>query len=156
DARQIREKALGNLAWAYYKMGDFDKSLALYLEAIEGARDLGVVIDQIRWLNNLGLVYYQINQLSVAEDYYRKSLALAQKSKNSEQVFDALTALAFVSVQKGQWDEAKQYSEQALRLAQVGNDHPAELYPILVQGEIATGTRDIERAERIFLEVARD
>src|SRR5262249_16901178 len=53
-------------------------------------------------------------------------------------------------------DEAKQYSEQALRLAQVGNDHPAELYPILVQGEIATGTRDIERAERIFLEVARD
>jgi CHAT domain-containing protein len=153
--RYTGEAAQGNLAWAYYKMGDFDRAQALLQEAEKTARDLGVG-DRVLWLNHIGLVYYQWNQLSLAEDYYRKSLALAQVNQNSEQIIDALTSLAFVSVQKGQLAEAKKYSEGAFRSAHAENDRASELYPRLVEGQVAAAQGDYKQAKKIFHEVAND
>jgi CHAT domain-containing protein len=154
EDRQTTQKTLGNLAWAYYKMGDFEKSLALGAEAEKKASELGTVHDQILWLNNLGLVYYQLNQFSVAEGYYRQSLALAQQSRNSAQIIDALNELAFVSVKTGNFTQAQQYSEQAFQLAHARNDRSSELSAILVEGEIAARQGKPEEAEEKFHEVA--
>jgi CHAT domain-containing protein len=109
--------------------------------------------DQISWLNNIGLVYYQMNQLSVAEDYYRKSLILAQKNETPQPIIDALTDLAFVSVQKGQLAEAQKYGEEAFQLAHTAQDR---LYPLLVRGQISAGRGNDKQAEEAFREVARD
>jgi CHAT domain-containing protein/Tfp pilus assembly protein PilF len=156
DARQIEEKVLGNLGWAYYKMGDFEKSLALFEEARQRAVDLGIMIDQIRWLNNLGLVHYQTSELSVAEDYYHQALDLARKSGNKSEIVDALTELAFVSIDREQINAAAEYSNQALVLAHDMADRPAELYPLLAKGRIAAQRRDYALARQLYLEVARD
>ncbi|MFZ0420142.1 MAG: CHAT domain-containing protein [Candidatus Sulfotelmatobacter sp.] len=153
---RLAEAAQGNLGWAYYKMGDFERSLALYKEADKEARNLGVVYDQILWLNNIGLVYYQLNQLSIAEEYYKQSLDLAQKNDTPQLVIDSLTNLAFVSVQNGKLAEAQQYSEQAFQLAHARNDRTSELYPLLVRGQVAAGRGDHKQAEKIFDEVAND
>jgi len=146
--------ALGNLAWAYYKMGDFERALAFYRDAEKVARDIGAVYDQIGWLNNIGLVHYQLNQLSVAEGYYRQSLALAQKNENPEQIIEALTDLAFLCVQKGQLQEAQRYGDEAFKMAHDKNDRASELYPLLVRGQVAAGSGDHKQAERVFTEVA--
>jgi CHAT domain-containing protein len=154
--RHTGQVALGNLAWAYYKMGDFDRSLAFYREAEKAAKDLGAAYDQIGWLNNIGLVYYQQDQLTVAEHYYRQSLALAQQNENSELIIDALTSLAFVSAQTGQLAEAQKYSEEAFQKAHARNDRSSELYPLLVRGQVAAGRGDDKQAEKVFHEVAND
>ncbi len=154
--RRIAEAALGNLAWAYYKMGDFDRALAMYQDAEKTASDLGVVYDQILWLDNIGLVYYQQNQFSVAEGYYQQSLALAQKNQNPAQITDALTELAFVSVQTGQIDKAQEYSKQAFQKAHARNDRQSELPAILVQGQVAARQGNPKEAEEKFHEVAND
>ncbi|MGA9507065.1 MAG: CHAT domain-containing protein [Candidatus Sulfotelmatobacter sp.] len=148
--------AMGNLAWAYYKMGDFDGSLAFYREAEKAAKHQGAVYDQIGWLNNIGLVYYQQNKPTVAEDYYRQSLALAQENQNSELIVDALTSLAFVSAQTGQLAEAQRYSEEAFQKAHARNDRASELYPLLVRGQVEAARGDDERAEEVYREVALD
>jgi tetratricopeptide (TPR) repeat protein len=96
------EKVLGNLGWAYYKMGDFERALTLFEDATSRSRELGAVIDEIEWLNNQGLVYHDLGRLSEAEEYYNQSLGLAAKIKNPEQMSDALTALAFVSAERGE------------------------------------------------------
>jgi CHAT domain-containing protein/Tfp pilus assembly protein PilF len=155
-AKQTEEKALGNLAWAYYKMGDFDKSLSLFLEAADKSQRIGAVIDEAEWLNNSGLVQYQLGQFSIAEDYYQRSLALAQEIQDKEEISDALTALAFVSVRQDKLDPAKKYCVRALESAQAEHDRAAELYPFLVKGQIAAQTGNAKDAEQIFLEVARD
>jgi CHAT domain-containing protein len=154
--RRIGEATLGNLAWDYYKMGDFDRALALYREAETITKDLGVIHDQIIWLHNIGLVCYQLNQFPAAEDFFRQSLALAEETDNSAQIIDALTNLAFVSVQNGKLAEAQQYSEQAFQLAHARNDRTSELYPLLVRGQVAAGRGDHNQAEKIFDEVAAD
>jgi CHAT domain-containing protein len=156
EDRQTAQKASGNLGWAYFKMGDFDRALALGTEAERTARQLGTVHDQILWLNNVGLVYYQLNQFPVAENYYRQSLALAEKSNNSAQVVDALTSLAFVSAENGKLAEAQQYSEQAFQKAHARNDRPSELYPLLARGQVAAARGDHKQAEDVFHEVAND
>jgi CHAT domain-containing protein len=154
--QQIAEIALGNLAWAYFKMGDFDRSLALGKETEQKARELGAVYDQILWLNNIGLVYYQLNQLSTAEGYYKQSLALAQKNETPQLIIDALTSLAFVSVQLGEPTDALQYSEQAFQRAHARNDRPSELYPLLVRGQVAASGGEHKQAEEVFHQVASD
>jgi CHAT domain-containing protein len=156
EYRQIAEGALGNLGWAHYKMGDFNRALTMYQEAEKTARDLHTVYYRIAWLNNIGLVYYQMDQLSTAEEYYRQSLNLAQKNDTPQLVIDSLTNLAFTSVQNGRLIEAQQYSEQAFKLAHDRNDRTSELYPLLVRGQVAAGRGDHNQAEHIFREVADD
>jgi len=156
DARLNEERILGNLGWAYYKMGDFDESLALYQEAEARARGLGGLMDQVRWLTTIGDVYADTNQPSEAEDQYRKALGLAQQIQNSEEIVDAEISLAFVSVQTGKLDLAKQYSEQARGLGRALGDRLDELYPLLAEGEAAALSGNSGEAEHAFLEVVRD
>jgi CHAT domain-containing protein len=156
--RRLASAALGNQAVDYYKMGDFDRALTMYQDAEKTATDLVAVNYRIQWLNNIGLVYDQQNRFPLAEDYYHRSLTLAQANDNSRQVIDALTELAFVSVQQSHLDQAQQYSEQALqKIHEKDNDDRAsELYAILVQGQIAVARGNPKEAEKVFREVASD
>lgn len=150
------EKALGNLAWSYYQMGDLDKAKSLFEEAEKRASDLGVVIDQVRWQDNLGLVYYQLNQPDLAREYYLRSLALAEKIQNNQEIIEASITLAFVSAQTGRLPEADEYSDKGIDLARASGDRGAELYLLLVKGQIAASMQNDSRAEQIFIQVVQD
>ena len=75
----IMEIVEGNLAWAYYKMGDSERSSSLYVEAIQRAKQLGDLFDEVKWLTNIGYVYLDAGKFALAEDYYRQSLDLARR-----------------------------------------------------------------------------
>jgi CHAT domain-containing protein len=148
------EKALGNLGLQYYYMGDYERSLAMSLEATRQAHELDAEYDEVQWLNQTGLVHYQANELSVAEDYYRKSFSLAKKLQNKEEIAGALSTLALVSVKQDHLEEAEQFSQQALESAQ--GDRSSEISPLLVQGLIAARKEENRKAEQVFRTVARD
>src|SRR5581483_2272115 len=84
------EKAVGNLGWAHYKMGDFELSSEYFAKAAQMAHDLGVVKDETIWLNNSGLVYFRTGELELARKYYLQSFDLARKTQNSERILDSL------------------------------------------------------------------
>lgn len=148
------EKALGNLGLEYYYMGDFERSLAMSMEATRQAHELDAEYDEVQWLNQTGLLYYQANELSLAEDYYRKSLSLARKIQNKEEIVGALSTLALVSVRQGHLDDAEQFSQQAIEAAQ--GEHSSEISPLLVQGLVAAGRGQSQQAEQAFRAVAHN
>ncbi|HWF91496.1 MAG TPA: CHAT domain-containing tetratricopeptide repeat protein [Terriglobales bacterium] len=154
--RLDEEKSLGNLAYAYYKMGDLDRSLALYQEAEKSANDLKIPIDQVRWQNNLGAVYYELGQYDLAREYYLRALSLAETIHNTEEINDALTTLAFLSVQTGKLNDAAKYSTQAIELCKSSGDRRSELYALLASGQMAASMQENPRAEQIFGEVIQD
>ncbi len=156
DARLIMEIVEGNLAWAYYKMGDSERSSELYVEAIQRAKELGDLFDEVKWLTNIGYVYLDTNKFALAEDYYRQSLDLARKIDSKEDILNALVALAFVTVQTGQLNLASQYSDQAIALARADGNRVDELYPMLAKGQVAVRTGDFNQAEQIFREISSD
>jgi CHAT domain-containing protein/Tfp pilus assembly protein PilF len=156
DARQIMEKASGNRAWAYYKMGDFERALSLVTDAEKSAEQLGFVIDEIEWLNNHGLIYFQLNQFPQAEEYFRKSLALVQTTQNRTQIVDALNSLSYVLVETGKLEEAGKLNDRAVSLTREANDRMSELPTLLVRGKIAARSGDLAGADKMLAEVASD
>ncbi len=158
NAALTEEKALANLGWAYYKLGDFDKSEELFVEAGRRAKDMGAVrMIQDGMAKHPGvLVYYQKNQLSEAENNYQQSLQLAQQIQDPIEIAGAMSTLAFVSALKGQTAAANQYCEQALKLTRDSGDRPAELFVLLIKGQIDAKTGDAAQAEQLFRQVAED
>jgi CHAT domain-containing protein/Flp pilus assembly protein TadD len=155
-AGAIAEKALGNLGWAYYYLGDFEKSLEKSLEAEKIATQAGDVIDQLIWITAAGNVYASRGDLAGATRSYRQALDLAIKTGGKEAIYDACRALALVSVDSGALDEARKYSDEALDIAYTDKNRLEELYPLLVNGLIAARLHDGAEADRIFREVEND
>jgi CHAT domain-containing protein/Flp pilus assembly protein TadD len=150
------QAAVGNLGWAYYNLGDFEKSLELSLEAERRASQAGNAIDELYWTTNAGYVYADRGELVRARESYLKALDLATKIGGQQGIYNALRALALVSVESGNLAEARKYSEEAIAIARADNNRLDELYPLLVKGLIAARSSDTTGAERIFREVEQD
>ena len=155
-AGDIARTALGNLGWAYYNLGDPEKSLELSLESEKRASQAGNVILQLSWITNAGYVYAGLGDLPRAKSSYLKALDLASKINAREDIYNALRALALVSVESGEPEEASKYSDDAILRARADNNRLDELYPLLVKGMIAARSGAGTEAERIFREVELD
>lgn len=150
------QTALGNLGWAYYNLGDPERSLEFSLEAEKRARQMGRIIGQLSWTTNAGYVYAGRGDLARAKEAYLKALDLATGIQGREDIYNSLRALALVSVESGELEEARKYSDQAIDIAHTDHNRLDELYPLLVKGLIAARAHDGAEAERIFREVERD
>jgi CHAT domain-containing protein/Flp pilus assembly protein TadD len=155
-AGTIAEKALGNLGWAYYYLGDSEKSLEKSVEAEKLAAQAGADTDRLIWITASGNVYASRGDLAAATQSYLKALDLANKTGGKEAIYDAYRALALVSVESGELGEARKYSDKASEMARADNNRLDELYPLLVKGLIADRSHDGAEAERIFHEVEND
>ena len=155
NSADLAQAALGNMGWAYYKLGDPEKALAMFVEARERARMLGDMADQVKWLTNAGLVHMDAHDFNVAEGLFRQSLDLATKIKSREDMINAHIALAFVSEQTGKLAEAKHHADQVLSMARADGNKDDEVYARLVQGDLAAREHDTAAAEAAFREVAQ-
>ena len=156
DAGLIMEIVEGNLGWAYYKMGDSERSSRFCLEAYERAQELGDSFDEVKWLTTTGYIYFDAGNLGAAEASYQRALDLARKMSARENISDALVSLAFVTVQTGELDLAKRYSDEAIAMAHADRNRVDELYPLVASGQVAARQHDFTQAERIFAEVVND
>lgn len=149
----ITEGALGNTAWAYYKLGDSEKARQMFTEAEKQAERIGLLADRAKWLLDIGYVYNDNGDLTTAEKSYEQSLTLARNINSREDIINALISLAFVSEQTGNLDDAKRYAREALSMALEDGNKRDETYPRLAQGRIAARERDFTSAEAAFHEV---
>jgi CHAT domain-containing protein len=155
NSPDIAQASLGNMAWAYYKLGDTEKALAMFSEAATQAESVGDATDEIKWITNAGYVHLDASDFSVAGQSFKKSLYLARELKSREEIADSLDALAFVSEQTGKLDDAKRYADEALAKAREDKNGRDQVYPQLVLGRLATRAHDAATAENTFREVAQ-
>jgi CHAT domain-containing protein len=165
DASRIAEKlraddvlanTIGNLGWAYYKLGDSEKALALLNQAEQRAVLLGDTDEAVAWLTDAGHVYQDTNQLELAAQSHREALRLAAQINSKEDIITALEDLAHVSVELGQLDQANDYVQQVTPLIGVNGNRLDALDVMLAQGKIAAARRQDQQAEAIFRTVERD
>jgi CHAT domain-containing protein/Tfp pilus assembly protein PilF len=151
----LEQTALGNMGWAYYRLGDPEKAERMFLDAARQAQKLDEVASQVGWLTNLGYVYMDEGQLQLAEQTFHQATDLSQKIKSPADLLDSLIALAFVSEQTDKLDDAKRYADEALTMAKADGNGRDVVYPRLVLGRIATRRNDTTTAEDAFKEVAQ-
>jgi CHAT domain-containing protein len=150
----ISQNAQGNIAWAYYKLGDAEKAREMFIEASKQAEKLGQAASHVGWLTNAAYIDLDTGRFSVAEQAFQQSLKLAKQINSKEDIINSLIALAFVSEQTGKLDDAKRYAAEALSMAQADGNKRDEVYPRLVQGQVAAQQHDVTAAENAFREVS--
>ena len=156
DAKDVAQTSMGNLGWAYYRLGDPDRAMELFLEAEKVAALYGDLVMRVSWLTNIGYVQMDAGNYQVAERSYEDALKIARQLDARLYIFNGLRALAKVSVQLNKLDQATRYADEAIEIAQKSGDRVGELYPLLVKGQVAARLGDMARAENIFREVEGD
>jgi len=155
-ARVLELVTEGNIGWAYYRLGDSEKALGRFLDAEKLASELGDFDDQGAWLMDAGYVYMGVGNVELAQRSLRQSLEIEQRVNSKENIYNALRALARLSLQTGDLANASQYAQQALEIARQDGNHLDELYPMLVEGQIAARGGNAREAETTFLRVEHD
>ena len=155
DFAGIAQKALGNMGWAYYKLGDPEKAEEMLIEAENQAEKLSDVVSHVGWLTTAGYVYMDARDFKVADQSFQQSLELAKGINSRGDIINALIALAFVSEQTNKLDDAKRYADEALTKAREDKNGRDAVYPQLVQGRVAARLHDTAAAEGAFREVAQ-
>lgn len=155
-AEDILLNNAGNLGWAYYKLGDPARALALYREAERRAIELGDVDDTISWLTDSGYVLQDSHEPAQATSSYQEALRLALSIHSTKKVIDSLESLAQISVDTGQPDEAFRYLQQLHPLIRANGNHLDLLYVTLAEARIAALRHQDQQAESLFRSVDTD
>jgi CHAT domain-containing protein len=156
EARDIALAAQENLGWSYYRLGDSERALELLLEAEKRADQLGDVYDRENALTNIGYIYMDARSFALAEQSFQSALTLAETENSKEHILNALRVLARLALLTGEPGKASQHAERALAIARESGNHTDELYPMLVQGQVAANRGDTATAENKFREVEQD
>ncbi len=151
----VAQKALGNMGWAYYKLGDSEKAEGMFIEAKNQAEKLGEVASHVGWLTDAAYIDLGAERFAIAEQSFHQALKLSRQINSRGDIINSLIALAFVSVQTGKLDEAKRYADEALSMSRADGNRRDQVYPRLVQGQVAAQLHDAATAENAFHEVAQ-
>jgi len=149
------QKALGNMGWAYYKLGDSDKAEQMFVDAKTQAEKLGEVPDAIKWITAAAYIDLDAGRFVVAEQSFQQSLEFARQLNSKEDITNSLIALAFLFEQTGRLDDAKRYADESLAKAREDKNGRDEVYPKLVLGRIAARLHDAPTAGNAFHAVAQ-
>jgi CHAT domain-containing protein/Tfp pilus assembly protein PilF len=149
----IGSRALVNLGWCYYMLGDFDRALDTYAQVLSISTKLGTVQDQLVSLNNIGLIHDAQRDFVGAITYYKKSLDIAHSLGDRSAAIIALNNLAYSSLTTGRLDEADRYNQESIRLQKESGDNTWRFGSILNSARIAFGRKQYPEAVRLFREV---
>jgi CHAT domain-containing protein/Flp pilus assembly protein TadD len=155
-AEGLQEKALGNLGWAYFNLGDGERALDLLIQAQKSAARRGSIHSQLGWISTSGYVYMTSGDFERASEAYLQALQLARQINSKADIVNSLEDLAHLSAKTGKLNEAESYIDQVTPLVNAGGNRLDVLNVMLAQGKIAAARHDNEEAEKVFRTVEND
>ena len=158
DAGNVAMVAQGNMGWAYYKLGDPEKARLVFQEAEDAAaqRGVGDVFDRENELTNIGYIYMDAGKFDLAAKSFQEALGLAEGIESKEDAYNALRVLARLALLTGDTEQAGAFARRALGIARESHNHVDELYPMLIQGQIAALRGNSAEAEARFRDIEHD
>jgi signal transduction histidine kinase len=115
--------AANSIAVIYYRNGDYENSLAYFLQAaghFEKREDLRIQL--ISCYTNIGSVFFDQGQHEKALQYDQQAYDIAVKIKNDVEIAYAACEVAAVLQKLGKAAEAKKYVQQAVTIANKEED----------------------------------
>ena len=157
-AQNSLASVLGNMAWCYRKLGDFENALTFYKQAADVSARSGQVGLQIYWLIGLANVYYEQQQYGSSEAALTQGLDLARSHGDKRTLMEYLNALSELGLETGRIDVAEKYSQEVSDIEQAsadqsGLDQSAVQESKLIQGRIDESKHDYAKAEESFRRV---
>ena len=155
-ARSSFARILGNMAWSYRELGDFENALSSYRRAQSESVRSGLIADQLYWFTGISNVYYLRRDYSAAETVLAQALDLALKQDDKTIPVEYLNDLAEIALETGQDDLAESRYEEAFNISEQSGDRSGVLASLLIRGRIDERKRDYPKAAASFQRVIAD
>jgi tetratricopeptide (TPR) repeat protein len=124
--RQQEGNALGNLGLAYLYLGEYQRAIAYYEQALVISREIGDRRGEGTALGNLGLAYYSLGEYQRAIETLEQRLVIAREIGDRRGEGTALGNLGLAYANLGDYQRAIEYYEQALAVMRDLGDRRAE------------------------------
>lgn len=122
EDRQLEFLTLNRLGIAYNSLGQPQKALGYYNQALASSKALGDSRNEARVLNNLGGAYDILGEPQKALGYYNQALSLWETLNNPTVLGDTLNNLGVIYYNLGELQRSLDYYNRALPFRQAGND----------------------------------
>jgi tetratricopeptide (TPR) repeat protein len=123
---QTHGAVLGNLGNAYYALGEVERAVEYYEQALVIAKEIGDRRGEGNRLGSLGNAYYALGQVERAIEFYEQALVIAKEigDRRGEGTWLGSLGLAYAAL--GQVERVVDYHEQALVIAKEIGDRRGE------------------------------
>ena len=155
-ARSSSARILGNMAWGYFELGDFDNALTFFKQAEAKSAESGLIGDRIYWLIGVAVAHRRQFDFNSAEAVLGQALQFARGQNDKGILIACLNNLSEVQVETGRIDLAEKYNNEVAALTQPGLDPRLVFESVLVRGRIAEAKHDFAQAEKSFAQVIGD
>jgi CHAT domain-containing protein len=150
----------GNLAFSYFKLGDYNEAAKYYQQSFQGALETSNASEEERNFENLGTLYIQMNHMPEGVRYLERALALSAK-RGAADIFyfrgSVLVSLGAAYARLGQYDRAVATLEEGMRVIRKKGSKLEEADGLSQLGDCYLRKGDLDRAEEYFnqsLEIA--
>ena len=114
----LQSSIIGNLGGVYRKMGQVQKAISCYQQALKLDRENMNRRGEEAWLGNLGNCYSDLGQTDVAVDYYGRTLAIAKEIGDRYIEGAGLGNLTEVLIDENRYDEAIRSASESIKVAE--------------------------------------
>jgi tetratricopeptide (TPR) repeat protein len=146
---------LGNLAWSYSELGDFESALDFFKQGAEASRSSGLPVLTAYWLTGIANSEIALRDYAAAEKLAQETLQQAEKLKNAQTIVECRNILTRTALRTGRLDEAEKHNQAALAMERSGADHFGLPDSLILAGQIAIARGRYQDAEQSFQEVLR-
>jgi tetratricopeptide (TPR) repeat protein len=121
-----KSKALGNLGFAYDRLGEYKQAIDFYQQRLTIAREISHRLGESNTLGNLGLVYYKLGKYEQAINFYQEHLTIAREIGHRLGEGNTLSNLGLVYYKLGEYGQAISFYQEHLTIAQEIGDKLGE------------------------------
>ena len=153
-------KSLANIAYAYQRLGEFEKALNYNFKSAAMKETLGSKRSLSSSYNNIGFVYKGMGDIENALKYYFKSLEIREEIGYKKGIAVCLNNIGDLYFQQGEYDLALNSMNRALDIRREINDVRGEAislnnigYVYVKQGKLEEGEENYKAAIKILTEL---
>lgn len=143
-------EGLQNLGITYYNIGDFEKTIQCFLQALRIEEGRNHIKGVAQAYNNLGVVFEEIGQEKKALDYYQRSLTIKEELKDSLFIANTISNIGYIYLNMGQVREALEHFNQSLALDEMLNNEEGIIKSLNNIGESFTALNKYDSALHYF------
>ncbi len=122
DDRYNQNKLFGNIGVAYDSVGEFQKGIECYVEALKIAREIGDRKREGFWLGNLGADYADMGDYQLAIENYSQALDISREVGDLSREGFWLANIGVIHLRSGRYRQSIECFQQAQEIArETGN-----------------------------------
>ena len=137
---------LGDIGYVHQVLGDKQRALGIYTEALAMHRQLGNKTMEAAMLNDIGLVHFDLGEMQQALDFYTAALDLHRQVERDKGGATTVHNIGLVYSDLGDKQLALQFFDQALTLHRRTGNIAGEAASLMSIGAVYSSLRDADTA----------